>query len=51
MFDQLSKRFHRWQTYRRTYAELSGLSRRELDDIGISQTDIVRIARDTARSR
>lgn len=35
----------RWRHYRDTVQELSRLSDRELDDIGISRSEISRIAR------
>ncbi|MCC2113911.1 MAG: DUF1127 domain-containing protein [Hyphomicrobiales bacterium] len=35
----------RWRNYRDTVYELSRLSDRELNDIGISRSDISRIAR------
>ncbi len=34
---------------RRTYNELSKLSNRELDDLGITRSDIVRISRESVR--
>ena len=37
--------FRRWRAYRRTVNELSSLSRRELDDLGISRSDIEFVAR------
>lgn len=36
----------RYRLYRRTLAELDGMSARELDDLGIARADIRRIARD-----
>ena len=36
----------RWREYRRTIAELAGLSDRELADLGISRSDIASVARD-----
>jgi uncharacterized protein YjiS (DUF1127 family) len=38
----------RYRVMRRTYAELSSLSNRELDDLGISRADIPDIARRSA---
>ena len=38
-------RFQRWRRYRRTVAELSTLTRREMQDLGIAPGDIERIAR------
>ena len=40
----LSDRRLRYRTYRATLAELSALSPRELDDLGIHRTEIRRIA-------
>jgi uncharacterized protein YjiS (DUF1127 family) len=40
----------RWQRYNRTVSELSHLSNRELSDLGLSRSDIPRIAREAARS-
>ena len=37
--------FRRWRTYRRTVNELSSLTTRELDDLGISRAEIPHIAR------
>ena len=36
----------RWREYRRTIAELGGLSDRELADLGISRSDINTVARE-----
>lgn len=44
-----SKRFKKWQDYRRIRNELAGLSTRELDDIGVARADIERIARGSVR--
>lgn len=41
----LINRFNDWRSYRRTVAELSGLTNRELNDIGISRSDIPAVAR------
>ena len=38
----------RREAYRRTYAELAGLTDRELTDIGIARSEITRIAREHA---
>lgn len=46
-FDRISAGFRRWRRYRRTVTELSRLSRRELDDIGIAPYQI----EDAARGR
>ena len=39
------RKFNNWKSYRRTYDELSSLSNRELDDLGIARVDIARFAR------
>ena len=38
-------KFNDWRAYRRTVNELSALSNRELDDLGITRFDIARVAR------
>ena len=38
-------KFNDWRSYRRTVRELSVLSNRELQDLGISRSDIQFIAR------
>lgn len=38
-------KFREWRSYRRTITELSALSNRELDDLGISRSDIPFVAR------
>lgn len=37
--------FRKWRSYRRTVTELSSLSNRELDDLGINRGDIDFVAR------
>ncbi len=37
--------FRKWRNYRRTVNELSSLSNRELDDLGINRGDISAVAR------
>jgi uncharacterized protein YjiS (DUF1127 family) len=37
--------FRKWRNYRRTVSELSALSNRELDDLGITRGDITYVAR------
>jgi uncharacterized protein YjiS (DUF1127 family) len=37
--------FRKWRNYRRTVSELSSLSNRELDDLGINRGDISAVAR------
>lgn len=39
--------FRKWRNYRRTVSELSSLSNRELDDLGIARGDIPHVARGT----
>ena len=41
----IKRSLNAWRTARRTYNELSSLSRRELDDLGIDRSDISNIAR------
>jgi len=43
--DRLTADFRRWRNYRRTVAQLSRLSRRELEDIGIAPYQIEDVAR------
>lgn len=49
MFEVLKSRITTWKRYSRTVNELSALSNRELADLGISRSDILRIAREAAR--
>lgn len=44
----IKKTFKRWSTYQQTVRELNALGNRELSDLGISRTDIQRIAREHA---
>ncbi len=41
----LFDKWNEWRSYRRTVDELSQLSTRELNDLGISRADIRRVAR------
>ena len=41
--------YRQWRSYHRTVNELNKLSRRELDDLGLSYSDIPRVARSHAR--
>ena len=41
--------YRKWRNYRRTVTELSALSNRELDDLGINRGDISYIARSSVR--
>ena len=38
-------KFRHWRAYRQTVNELSSLTNRELNDLGISRSDIHRVAR------
>jgi uncharacterized protein YjiS (DUF1127 family) len=49
MFEVLKSRYSSWKRYARTVKELESLSSRELADLGISRSDIQRIAREAAR--
>ena len=44
MFKSIARRFHTWRRYGAAVNELSHLSDRELADIGISRSDIPRLA-------
>jgi uncharacterized protein YjiS (DUF1127 family) len=48
MIDSLVNRYRSWRKYRSTYEELMKLSSRELDDLGISRSEIPNIARRVA---
>jgi uncharacterized protein YjiS (DUF1127 family) len=41
----IASKYQKWRSYRRTYNELSKLSSRELEDLGISRYDIASVAR------
>jgi uncharacterized protein YjiS (DUF1127 family) len=43
---RIRKSFAEWMMYRRTLSELQGLTLRELDDLGIAEADLQRIARE-----
>ncbi|MBO6757151.1 MAG: DUF1127 domain-containing protein [Roseibium sp.] len=45
MLDNVVRSYQNWKRYRSTYDELSRLSNRELDDLGISRADISHYAR------
>ena len=47
--DKLAKRLRSWNRYRTTVRELSQLSDRDLNDLGISRSDIRFIAKKNAR--
>lgn len=50
MFETLKSRYSTWKRYSRTVSELQSLSNRDLADLGISRSDIPRLARETARA-
>jgi uncharacterized protein YjiS (DUF1127 family) len=49
MFEVLKTRYSTWKRFNRTVSELNSLSERELADLGISRSDIRRIAREAAK--
>lgn len=49
-FSSLTESYRNWRQYRKTVDELSRLSVRELDDLGLSGSDIRHVAR-SATSR
>lgn len=49
MIDNVVRKYNSWKSYRRTYDELSNLSNRELDDLGIVRADIARFAREAVK--
>ncbi|HUG63377.1 MAG TPA: DUF1127 domain-containing protein [Methylomirabilota bacterium] len=48
MFDSVVTRLRSYRKYQETYRELSRLSPRELDDLGIARSEIPSIARRAA---
>ena len=50
MFMSIARLFHAWKRYGEAVQELSHLSDRELADIGISRSDIQRLAREHAKT-
>lgn len=46
----IRKTLKRWAAYQQTVRELASLDNRQLTDLGITRSDIQRIARDHARS-
>lgn len=50
LFSDLSERFARYRVYRRTLDELSGLSTRELNDLGLNKSMLKRVAHEAAYS-
>ena len=51
LFRALGDAWSRWRVYMRTYNELSALSTRELNDLGISRSMITRLAYEAAYGR
>ncbi len=51
LFGRISEALAKRRVYKRTYAELSQLSTRELDDLGISRSMISRLAREAAERK
>jgi len=51
MFTSLVRMIRAWKRYHQSLAELNNLGDRELADIGISRSDIERIAWTTAHQR
>jgi uncharacterized protein YjiS (DUF1127 family) len=49
MFESLKTRYSTWKKYSRTVAELEALSNRDLADLGLSRTDISRVAREAVK--
>ena len=49
MFETLKTRYTAWKKYSRTVAELKALSTRDLSDLGLSRSDIPRVAREAVR--
>lgn len=47
LFRGVLTRFSMWRNYRRTLQELSGLSSRELDDLGLSRYTLESVAYET----
>ncbi len=46
----IRKTLQKWSAYQQTMRELNSLDNRQLNDLGITRTDIQRIARDHART-
>ena len=45
---EIRKTFKKWAAYQQTVRELAALDNRQLNDLGISRTDISRVARNHA---
>ena len=48
-FDAMATRYKQYRMYRETFDGLSALSNRDLADLGLSRSDIKRIAMESAR--
>ncbi len=46
----IRKTFRKWAAYQQTIRELTALDNRQLADLGITRSDIQRIARDHVRA-
>jgi len=46
----IRKTLRKWAAYQQTVRELTSLDNRQLNDLGISRTDIQRVARDHVSS-
>ncbi|MFN7102829.1 MAG: DUF1127 domain-containing protein [Pseudorhizobium sp.] len=44
----IARTFNNWRKYRQTVTELGRMTQRELNDLGIAQSDIRRVARENA---
>lgn len=49
MMNTVVRKYNTWKRFRQTYDELSSLTNRELDDLGIARADIARYARMSAK--
>jgi uncharacterized protein YjiS (DUF1127 family) len=49
MFASIVRAFQEWRRYHQSLSELSRLGDRQLADIGVSRSDISRLARSSAR--
>lgn len=48
MFENVVKKYQNFRRYQETHRELSRLTNRELDDLGINRADIASLARRSA---
>ncbi|SFN90516.1 DUF1127 domain-containing protein [uncultured Cohaesibacter sp.] len=51
MMNTVVKNYRQWRNYRDTVEELNRLSTRDLNDLGISRSDISDIAREAATAK